>query len=56
MSKCDTASIECLKGVETAVCGIQNIDLNKDAIKIIRINFSYNKAIQNELSFKTTIS
>ena len=56
MSKCDTASIECLKGVETTVCGIQNIDLNKDAIKIIRINFSYNKAIQNELSFRTTIS
>ena len=35
---------------------MENIDLTKDAVKIIGISFSYNKAIQNELNFRTTIS
>ena len=56
MSKCEMAGIESLKGVETAVCGMKNIDLTKDAVKIIGISFSYNKAIQNELNFRATIS
>ena len=56
MSKCEIAGIRSLKGVEIAVCGMKNIDLTKDAVKIIGISFSYNKAIQNELNFRTTIS
>ena len=48
MSKCEIAGIVSLKGVEIAVCGMKNIDLTKDAVKIIGISFSYNKAIQNE--------
>ena len=56
MSKCKIAGIGSLKGVETAVCGMRNIDLTKDAVKIIGSSFSYNKAIQNELKFTTTIS
>ena len=35
---------------------MKNIDLTKDPVKIIRISFYYNKAIQNELNFRTTIS
>ena len=35
---------------------MKNIDLIKDAVKIIRVTFSYNKAIQNDLNFRTTIS
>ena len=35
---------------------MENIDLTKDAVKIIGISLSYNKAIQNELNFRTTIS
>ena len=35
---------------------MKNIDLTEDAFKIIGISFSYNKAIQNELNFRTTIS
>ena len=56
MSKCEIAGIGSLKEVETAVCGMENIDLTKDTVKIIGISFSYNKAIQNELKFRTTIS
>ena len=47
MSKSEIARIESLKGVETAVFSVKNIDLTKDAVKIIGISFSYEKAIQN---------
>ena len=56
MSKCEVAVIGSLKGVETAVCGMKNTDLTKDAVKIIGISFSYDKAIQNELNFRMTNS
>ena len=35
---------------------MKNVDLTKDAVKIIRISFSYIKAIQNELNFFLNIS
>ena len=35
---------------------MKNVDLTKDAVKIIRISFSYIKAIQNELKFFLNIS
>ena len=56
MSKCEIARTGSLKRVETAVCRMKNIDLTKESNKIIGISFSYNKAIQNELNFRTTIS
>ena len=40
-----TASYESLKGVEKAVCSMENKDLTKESVKIIGISFSYNKAI-----------
>ena len=42
MSKCEIAGIESLKGVETVICSMKNIDLTKDAVEIIGISFSYN--------------
>ena len=48
MSKCEIAGNVSLKGVKAAVCCMKNIDLTKDAVKIIGISLSYNKAIQNE--------
>ena len=32
------------------------IDLTKDAVKLIGITFSYNKAVTNQFNFKMTIS
>ena len=37
-----------LKGTQEPVCGLQNIDLANDTIKILGIHFSYNKKIQTE--------
>ena len=45
MSKCEIVGIGSLKGVETTVCDMKNTDLTKDAVKIIEISFSYDKAI-----------
>ena len=56
VSQCENAGIASLKGIETAVCSLTNIDLTKDAVKIIGINFSHNKSFQNELNFRTTVS
>ena len=56
MPKCDIAGIGSVKGVERAACGMKNTDLTKDAVKIIGIKFSYNKDIQSELNFRTSIS
>ena len=56
MSKCEIAGIGSLKEVKIAVCSMKNIDLTKDTVKIIGISFSYNKSVQNELNFRTTIS
>ena len=52
MCKCELLVLE---GVETAVCGMESIYLTKDAVNIEGISFSHNKAIQNELNFRTTI-
>ena len=40
MSKCKIVGIGSLKGVETAVCGMKNIDLIKEVVKIIGISFA----------------
>ena len=53
MSKYKISGIGSLKWVETAVCGMKNIDLAKNVVKTI--GFSYNRATQNKLNFRTTI-
>ena len=44
-----------LKGVQEAVCSLKCVDLSNDTIKIIGIHFSYNKKVQMEHNFVTTI-
>ena len=52
MSKCEITGIGIMKGLQTAVCGMKNIDLTKDTVKVIGIS----KDIQSELNLRTTIS
>ena len=56
IEKCEIAGKSSLKGVIEAVCGLKWDDLSNDAIKILGINFSYNKNIQMQNSFLTTIN
>ena len=56
LSRCEEAGTGLLKGVKVAVCGIKCIDLTKDAIKIIKIFFSYDENIELEQNFEKTIT
>ena len=41
--KCEIAGLGILKGAKEAVCGLQNIDLVNDTIKILGIHFVCDK-------------
>ena len=57
LSKCEVAGIDALKGAKMPICGIKCINLTKEAIKISRVFFSYDKNVQLENNFrKTTIN
>ena len=47
-SKCEVSGIGALKGAKMALCGMKCIDLRLNAVKILGINFSYNKKIEND--------
>ena len=56
IEKCEIACIGSLRGVKEAVCGLKCIDLSNDSIKILGIHFSYNKKVQMQNNFLTTIN
>ena len=45
-----------LKGVEMAVCGMQTVDLTRDARKILGIYFSYNINLMNQKNYFKAIT
>ena len=55
INKCEIAVLGILKVTQEAVCGLQNIDLTNDTIKILGIHFSQNKKIQTERNYLTTV-
>ena len=55
-SKCEIAGIGVLKGVKVALCGMKNIDLNNETVKILGIHFSYNKKLEQEENFISHIT
>ena len=46
-SKCEIAGLGTLKGVKLGLCGIECIDLIFNAIKILRVYYSYDKSFEN---------
>ena len=54
-SKCEIAGIGSKRGVFAALCGLKNIDLTVDAIKILGIYFSYNKVIAKEKNYNSVV-
>ena len=58
-SKCETAGIGLLKGVNVALCGMEcvdlKVDLKKDTFKILGIHYSYNQALENDQNFTNHI-
>ena len=54
LDKCEIAGIGVLKNVNV-VCGMKNISLNKESVKILGLHISYDKKIQDDLNFTRTI-
>lgn len=54
-SKCELSGIGSKKGVHVALCGMKCIDLTKETIKVLGIHFSYNKFLETEKNFFSTI-
>ena len=47
-SKCEIAGIGALRGVRVTLRNMQCIKLNGETVKIVRIDFSYNKKLEEE--------
>ena len=55
LNKCEIAGLGILKDVKVALCGLKNIDLTKNCIKILGVHFSYNKKLQDDMNFCNTV-
>ena len=54
-SKCEVCGIGVLKGVNTALCNVKNINLTTNFIKILGFHFSYNKELSINKNFISAI-
>ena len=45
LDKCKIARIGTLKNINVALCGMKNINLTKESIKMLGVHISYNKKI-----------
>ena len=51
-SKCEIAGISLLKDAKVAVlCGLKSLDLTKESNKILGVQISYNKKLQDGINF-----
>ena len=44
-SKGEKADIDLLKDAKVVLCGLKNLDLTKESIKILGVHMSYNKKL-----------
>ena len=55
LNKCEIAGLGILKDVKVALCGLKNIDLTKECIKVLGVHISYNKKLQDDMNFCNAI-
>ena len=54
-SKCEIGAIGLLKDAKMTLCGLKSLDLTKESITILGLRISYNKRLQDDINFCTTI-
>ena len=54
-TKCETAGIGVLNGVQVALCGMKCVNLNNETVKILGVHFSYNKNLEQDKNFSEHI-
>ena len=52
----EIASIDTLKGVNVALCGMKCLNLTQKTVKILGVHFSYNKNVEHEMNFQSHIA
>ena len=55
IKKCEIAGIGVLKNVNVALCGMKNVNLTEETIKILGVHLSYNKKLQDDRNFCDSI-
>ena len=55
LDKCQIAEIEVSKNVNVTLCGMKNISLTKESIKILGVHICFNKKIQDDSNLTKTI-
>ena len=54
-TKCETAGIGVLNGVQVALCDMKCVNLNNETVKILGVHFSYNKNLEQDKNFSDHI-
>ena len=55
-TKCEIAGIGVLNGVQVALCGMKCVNLNNKSVKILGVDFSYNKNLEQDKNFLNIFS
>ena len=55
VAKCELCGIGLLKGVETALCEVKNVNLETESIKILGVHFTYNKTLFTDKNFISVV-
>ena len=55
-SKCELSGIGVKKGVNTALCNVENVNLATDSVRILGVHYSYNNDIFQDKNFLTIIN
>ena len=50
-TKCETAGIGVLNGVQVALCGMKCVNFNNETVKILGVHFLYNKNPEQDKNF-----
>ena len=54
-TKCETAGIGVLNGIQVALCGMKRVNLNNETVKTLGVNFSCNKNRERDKKFSEHI-
>ena len=55
LSKYKIAGIRPLKDAKVALCWLKSLDLTKENLKILGVHISYNKKLQDDIHFCSTV-
>ena len=55
ITKYEISSIDTLKGVNVAICGMKCLNLTKEIVEILGVKFSCNNKLEHEINFQSHV-